>query len=422
MYVVPLYSYRFFLSFSYFVFSYFSLLVLLSFLAMDDATEILCLQRNFSECEVDPAICASLNDGNTAEDNITIPSYDHIKDTTSFDILTPTNLTHVPRFILRKFPKLLQIRLINTGIIVLNVNSFAGGKYLQQLDLRRNRIALLPAKTFGNLNRLETLNLAYNRIERIEPDAFYHVPALKNVILSNNMLETIEMGSFTGAANLTELYLESNRIHSIEENALSLPNLEIISLKDNRLKTLSKTVFEAAHKLEKVDLSNNDFEEIGELFNNKQSLYSLNLCDNPELKDADLFRLTEQIPNLSYLLLANTGFKLTNEPDADAEEKASASREEDGNHSLTHLDLSSNNLNSPDIFLHLTHFKSLKTIVLSNNNFSYLNHIALLKGLFPRLTTIKFKYNPNIDLNWLRRALPILAKQNIKLVSEQQIN
>lgn len=409
-------------------------MTVLSSCKMGDTTEILCLRRNFSECEVDPAICPYLNDGNTAEDNITIPSYENLKDSTSFDILTPTKLTRVPRFILRKFPNLIQIRLTNVGIVTLNSDSFDGGYYLELLDLRRNQISSIPAKTFSNLDRLETINLAYNKIERIESDAFYNVPALKHVILSNNMLESIEMGSFTGARNLTELYIESNKIRTIEENALSLPKLEIISLKDNRLKTLPKMVFESTPKLEKVDLSNNDLEEIGDLFNNKPNLYSLNLCDNPDLKDADLFELSEKIPNLSYLLLANTGFKLTNEPkkpvelselkainDQETDDEASDSVEEDGNFSLTHLDLSNNHLNSPDIFLHLTHFKSLKTIILSNNDFGYLNHIALLKGIFRRLTTIKLKYNPNIELNWLRRALPILAKQNIKLITELQL-
>jgi len=397
----------------------FLVIVLFSVCKMSDTLEVPCIQRTYSECEIDPSVCSKLNDENTKENKVIIPSYENFKDIISIDILYPTNLTQVPHFILAKFPKLRQIRMMNTGITSLNAESFRYGHNLMQLDLRRNQISIVPANVFDNLNRLESINLAYNKINRIVPGAFNHIPALRTVILSNNHIETIETNSFTDAANLTELYLESNAIHNIEIDAVKIPKLEIISLKDNRLTSLPQNVFENAEKLEKIDLSNNELFEIGDLLKNKENLYSLSLSDNPELKDADLFKLTQQIPNLSYLHLANTGFKLTNEPKQPKEEN---NTQDELNYSLTYLDLSSNNLESPDIFLHLTQFKSLKTIILNNNNFTYLKHIALLKGLFPRLDSIRIKFNPNIELNWLQRAVPILKKQNIKLTTDLQLN
>lgn len=394
-------------------------IVLFSVWKMGDTLEVPCIQRNYSECEVDPSVCDKLNDGNTDEDKVIIPSYESVKDTISIDILCPTNLTQVPRFILRKFPKLRQIRMMNTGITSLNAESFKYGYNLMQLDLRRNKISIVPANVFDNLHRLENINLAYNQINRIVPGAFNQIPSLRTVILSNNLLETIEMNSFTNAGNLTELYMESNAIRNIETNALKIPKLEIISLKDNCLTSLPQDVFENAERLEKIDLSNNGLIEIGNLFKDKENLYSLSLSDNPELKDADLFKLIKQIPNISYLYLANTGFKLINEPKQPNEQ---SDTQDELNYSLTHLDLSSNNLESPDIFLHLTQFKSLKTIILNNNNLTYLNHIVLLKGIFPRLDAIKIKFNPNVELNWLRRAVAILKKQNIKLTTDLQLN
>lgn len=392
------------------------MVVLPSIVKMIDAVEVPCIKRTYSECEVDPLVCPNLNDENTTADKVIIPAYESVKDTISLDILCPTNLTRVPRFILPKFPKLRQIRMMNTGITSLRADSFVHGYNLVQLDLRRNHIAMVPANVFNGLNRLETVNLAYNKITRVEPDAFNHVLALETVILSNNLLRIIESGAFTEAGNLTELYLESNNILNIESDALKIPHLEIISLKDNRLTSLPEGVFDHAMRLEKVDLSNNEMVYIGDLFNDKQNLYSLSLSDNPELKDGDLFRLIKQIPNLSYLHLANTGFQLPKPPNTQHNMK------DKPNYSLTYLDLSSNNLDSPDIFLHLTQFKSLKTIVLTNNNFTHLDHIALLKGLFPRLDSIKFKYNSNVDMDWLRQAVPILQKQNIKLATELQLN
>lgn len=388
--------------------------MLLGGFSIGDTIEVPCIQRTYNECEVDPVACLNLNDRNTAEDKVMIPSYESVKDTISMNILCPTNLTHVPRFIFQKFPKLRQLRMMNTGITTLNSESFASAHRLMQLDLRKNEIANIPANVFANLNRLEHINLAYNKIERVEPGAFDHAPALTTVILSNNLLQTIESHSFTGATNLMELYFESNSIHTIEMDALNLPQLEIISLRDNHLASLPKAIFGKGEQLEKVDLSNNDLVEIGDFFADKPNLYSLSLSNNPELKDADLFKLVQQIPGLSYLHLANTSFKLTTNEQNDSGDEP--------NYSLTYLDLSSNNLNSPDIFLHLTRFKSLRTISLNNNNLTQLNHIELLKGLFPRLDSINLKYNSNIDSNWLQRAVPILKKQNIQLITGHQLN
>lgn len=376
---------------------------------MGDTIEITCIQRTHTECEIEPAVCLNLNDENTEEDRITIRSYENVKDTISLDILSPTNLTRVPLFILRKFPKLRQLRMINTGITSLSSDSFVSGHRLMHMDLRRNQITHAPSNVFANLNSLEDINLAYNKIARIESGAFDSLPALKILLLSNNLLESIGSRHFSGAKNLHELYLDSNLIQSIDGDALNLPKLEILSLKDNRLKSLPNNIFENLTRLEKIDLSHNDIGEIDDLLRNCDQLYSLSLSHNTNLKDANVFEITKKIPNLSYLYLANTGVQL-NEP-----------KQTDPNYALTHLDLSSNNLKSADLFTHLTQFKSLKTVVLNDNNFEHLNHVSVLKSLFPRLDTIQMKHNPHLKMDWLRDAQATLQKQRIKLVTDKLV-
>lgn len=377
---------------------------------MSAAIEIPCIQRSSGELEVDPSVCLNLNDENTAENRVIIPSYESVRNAISFDILSQTSLTRVPRFILPKFPKLRQLRMMNTGITTLTPESFRLGAHLELIDLRNNQIGDIPAKVFAHLNRLTDVNLAYNKIARIESGAFDDVHSLKIMILSNNQVQTIKSGTFVGAENLRELYLESNNIRSIESGAFNLANLEIVSLKDNRLASLPDAIFENATKLEKIDLSNNDLKEVSEVLTNCLNVYSLSLSDNPELKDADLFNLTKKLPELSYLFLGNTGFKLNED---------GARNEESPNVSLTHLDLSTNNLNSPDIFLRLTHFRSLKTVILNNNAFTHLNDVSDLKRLFPRLNSIQLKHNRLLDQNWIQQAQAILKTQRIRLITDQ---
>lgn len=387
------------------MFSSFFSILLMGICGMGDTIEITCIQRTHTECEIEPSVCLNLNDENTEEDRVTIRSYENFKDTVSFDILSPTNLTHVPAFIFHKFPKLRQLRIINAGIKSLKAESFVSGHRLVHMDLRRNQIAIAPRQVFANLMQLEEVNLAYNKIARIEAGAFDSVPLLKTLVLSNNLLQSIESRSFIGAKELAELHLDSNLIQSIDADAFDFPRLEILSLRDNRLKSLPINIFANLTSLEKIDLSHNELTEIGNSLRNCDQLYSLSLSHNPNLKDADVFEITKKMPSISYLYLANTGFRM------------SERTEENPNFALTHLDLSSNELNLPNLFAHLTQFKKLKTVILNNNNFTHLNYVPVLKSLFPRLDTIQLKNNSNLKLDWLQDAKSTLQKQHIKLVT-----
>lgn len=376
---------------------------------MSQTTEVICLNRDLGQIEVDPKICIHLNDLNTAEENIVIPSYEQFKNSLTFDILSPTSLTQVPSFILKKFPKVEMLRLMNAGIKSLNVDNFAIGNEVKDLDLRRNLITFIPNGVFANLTSLEQINLANNRINYIAPGAFDHLTDLKILFLSNNELETLESDSLTGAIKLTELYLESNKINHIDAGALDLPKLEVLSLKNNQLSSLSSDVFQHAIALEKIDLGNNDLQEINQLFEKCTNIYSLGLNNNPNLRDINIFELTDRLPNLSFLYLANTGFRLSIEHQSIADEP---------NQSLTHLDLSGNQLSDSKILSHLQHFKSLKTLILSRNNLKYLDQLAVVRSLFPQIEKIDLSENANIDIEWIRHAKTVLKTIRIKIVTD----
>lgn len=381
---------------------------------MSSMTEVRCFERISGVCEVDPDTCINLNDSNTAEENIIIPAYEQVKDITTFDILSPTKLTQVPSFILKKFPKLEMLRMINTGIKELNVDNFPHGNGLKDLDLRQNNITSIRSAVFANLTSLRHINLADNLIDHIEPGAFDHLPILNTLFLSNNKLEGITTNSLPGTGNLTELYLGSNAIRFFASDALNSTKLEILSLENNRLSSLPNDIFDKMLALEKVDLGGNDFKEIGNLLNKCKRVYSLRLNDNPNLIDVDIFHLTNQLPELSYLHLANTGYKFPSEyrEFTDAEV----------NYALTHLDLSANQLSDPRILFHLQHFKSLKTLILAHNSFKSIDQMATIKAMFPRMETINLNQNANIDADWLRHTKSLLRRLRVRIITDIEMN
>lgn len=377
---------------------------------MSLATEVRCFQRISGICEVDPDTCINLNDSNTAEDNIVISSYEEVKDVKTFDILSPTKLTQVPSFILKKFPKLEMLRMMNTGIKELNADNFANGNGLKELDLRRNNITSIPSEVFANLTNLRHINLAHNLIDDIKPGAFDHLPVLKTLFLSNNKLEIIATNSLPKTGNITELYLGSNVIRFFAGDALNSTKLETLSLENNVLSSLPDDTFDKMLALEKLDLGGNDLKKIGNLLKKCKKVYSLRLSDNPNLIDVDIFNLTNQLPELSYLHLANTGYKFPSEHKEDNDEV--------DNYALTHLDLSANQLSNPRILFHLEHFKSLKTLILSNNSFKTIDQLATVKTMFPRMETINLNKNENIDADWLRRTKTSLRSLRVRIITD----
>lgn len=63
---------------------------------MRDTVEVPCVMRVYNECEVDPFVCRTLNDGNTAEDKVNILLYENVQYLFSLYIFMLTNSTQVP--------------------------------------------------------------------------------------------------------------------------------------------------------------------------------------------------------------------------------------------------------------------------------------------------------------------------------------
>lgn len=374
-------------------------------MAAADSIEIKCLSTDSHVCEIDPAVCPELTDENTSEENINIANFNAFKEARTFDILTRTRLTKVPTFILKKFKKLHTIRINDAGIAELMPQSFADGKNIELLDLRRNQITEIPANVFAPMEMLEELTLFDNKISKIEDGAFNGLGNLKQLYLAGNRLTVIGGGTFAGAETVQELFLNDNAIHSIASVAFNMPNLENIVLRDNRLKSLPEDLFNVSTMLEKADVSRNELTRLGRLFDQCNNLYSLNLNDNPDIEDVDLFDVMQRLPGLSYLYLANTKLKLP--------EAAPSTNETES--ALTHLNLANNRITNSNILKLLEPFKSLKTLELQQNQLKRLELVDDIKNVFPRLSTINLQNN-DLDVDWMNRAKPILEAAGIQIL------
>lgn len=373
-------------------------------MAAANSIQIKCISSGSNVCEVDPSVCSELTDENTSEQNLNIVNFDAFKDAYTFDILSKTRLTKVPVFILKKFKNLSTIRITDAGISVLAPESFADGKNIDLLDLRRNQITEIPSNVLAKMEKLEELSLFDNEINKIEDGAFNGLGNLKQLYLAGNRLTAIGRRTFAGAENLQQLFLDENAISSIESGAFDMPQLENIVLRDNRLKSLPEDLF--AQSTEKVDLSRNELQRVGRVFDQCSNLYLLSLSDNPDVEDVDLFDIMQRLPGLSYLYLANTGLKLP----------AEAPQTNETQFALTHLSLANNRLTNPNILKLLTPFKSLRTLELQQNQLKRLELVEDIKTAFPRLEQINLQHN-NLDVDWLRRVEPIFEAADIQITT-----
>lgn len=374
---------------------------------MDSVTNINMILLNDNECEIDPVICDQMTDTNSAPQRIKIIGYDKCRNVENFNIFSMTQYTRIPSFILTMFRRLKLLRVNDAGITILDADSFCIDHKLQELDLQHNAITSISSNVFQHLANLTNIDLADNQINRIESGLFENLPALTTLNLSCNALITIDSHTFRGAPNLRHLSIESNQLRSIADDALDLTQLEILSLKDNRLgPQLSNQLFERIPSLEQLDLSGNALNELGNILVNCRRLISLNLSNNLPLNDVSLSKLSQCLPNISYLYLENVrADDLVHIPDTEV------------NRSLTHLDISNNLLDDEDILINLKHYSGLKTVILDNNKFLNLNGLATLNKHLLRLSQLSVSYNPLDTPEWHTQATILLKNQNIELIT-----
>lgn len=296
-----------------------------------------CKIVNDCECHIDDA--GALNVSSEADFRITALDIEASQKITMLIVnVSSLRLKIFPTSIFTVFPSLEHIVLASVGITSIGGVHFVNASNLTNLNLQNNSIQTLPARLFVNTSKLEVINLSANRIEMIDA-ATFDLPALQ------------------------ELYLQKNRIKHLPKSVFArLPHLKELDLECNQLTQIGSALADVSHTLHTLGLGNNRLADVA-------------------LRDFSTY------PALTYLSLENTGINLA---------PTTSTTAQHSNSSLVYLNLSSNNLSSPDILEELKIFGNLVELQLVNNNFSYFNNLTEWKSWFPALN-----YLPVIDNNAL---------------------
>lgn len=363
-----------------------------------------------NECYIDERIALEENDTLV----IVPPSTERLITTITFS--RPSTLPAFPTTIFQTFPNVSQVKLISTGIEVLEENDFLNAAKLNNLHLELNYIRLISKTSFANAISLEALTLPANRIQIVENFSFETLKNLTKLDLQQNNLTNLTDNLLAGADNLREIYLNDNQIDTIADGALYSESLERIYLQDNRLKVLSMDLLTGTSSLYGIDLSGNQLGSVQGIFNKCSNLTVIGLKRNI-LETIDLMELAS-LPSLMMLSLESNHLKFnesniqfeSTDPNAMAKHKKWLSSKTH----LEYLNLDSNNLSSTQILHQLSIFKRLKCLDLDDNQFKQIDDLNIVRSIFPYFIQLNVNNN-SLSCSWLEGVVPVIRKQGIIL-------
>ena len=80
-----------------------------------------------------------------------------------------------------RFVSMRELRVINTGLMEIAMDTFRELKHLRQLHLGQNQLVRIPAEIFENMTQLESLALNDNPLIVLDRDSFAHFEKLKKL-------------------------------------------------------------------------------------------------------------------------------------------------------------------------------------------------------------------------------------------------
>lgn len=198
--------------------------------------------------------------------------------------VTQGNVTDLCEGIVKKFPKLQVLSLINVNISKIQPNAFLDVPKLRVLSLSVNNLTEIENGCFNNIPRLEILYLSGNNIHTIGNTAFQNFHHLKKVHLDRNQLTRLEANIFSGSPNLHLLDLRFNLLTIVDKN--NFPHLQptfkgpiTFLLESNQIDDVDPSTFEFNNPV-KLHLQKNKLSTISNLFHGLRDYSTLNLDEN----------------------------------------------------------------------------------------------------------------------------------------------
>lgn len=367
-----------------------------------------------NECFIDESIALDENDT-----LIIVPPQNQNVQITTVTFSRPSTLPEFPYIIFQTFPNVSYVRLMFTGIEVLEEDDFINATDLHCLHLEQNYIEHISRTSFAKAITLETLLLPGNRIQKIEDFSFATLKNLIKLDLQQNNLTHLNENIIAGAENLREIFFNDNQIESIADGAFYLEKLQRIYLQDNRLKVLSMDLLTGTPALYGIDLSGNQLRSAQGIFDKCENLTIIGLKRN-QIETIDLNEFA-RIPSLMVLSLESNQLKFDEQHNDDDDDD-----NDDHNHEMHHknwqsskthleyLNLDSNNLSASDILQRLSIFHRLKILDLDDNEFTEIDDLKSIRSIFPQFIQLNVNNN-SLSCTWLEDVVPVIRKQGIIL-------
>ncbi|XP_039749842.1 protein artichoke-like [Pararge aegeria] len=168
----------------------------------------------------------------------------------------------IKTFPIKQFPKLEELVVTNTEMIVITSLDFDYFQSLKKLILSNNVINILSPGAFLKLNKLELLDLNNNELEIFANERGRGLFSVQTINISRNIITELE--EFTSdLQKLQILDISFNKIKKINRSVfINLFSLRELYLNGNRLTVVTTNLFAKLRKISHIDLSRNDFQVV----------------------------------------------------------------------------------------------------------------------------------------------------------------
>ncbi|CAD7090064.1 unnamed protein product [Hermetia illucens] len=304
-------------------------------------------------------------------------------------------IRRIRKGVFHPLPSLLELHIQKNMIEEIEEASFASLSNLQHVNLQENHLVSIEdvflsnnrSATRASPSSLLSIQLDANRLSKLHIRAFSGQDNIQIMWLSENQLTRIERSLFKDLKQLERVYLSNNQIKEIEAGAfVTVKQLRFLELSGNRLKSIRKDNFEPLKELEELNLANNfiDFIE-GFSFRPLKKLKTLDLSGNPLIQiNRDMFQ--------EELLLVSLNLRNCSLRKIDVNSFR-------GLANLNELNFEDNSLSPGDI--QKLDVPSLRTLKLSNNNFSHIGTPGVTLGMFDKLRSLQHLTLANCSLQSL---------------------
>ncbi|XP_067145334.1 uncharacterized protein [Centruroides vittatus] len=156
-----------------------------------------------------------------------------------FDIVGNTEITSLPKALLKGQTYLETFNAFNCSIVYLDESFFSHSQRLKTVSLINNHLKHIPSGLFNNTKNLRNLMLGLNMLTSLSPAVFYHLSRLEVLQLSFNNLQQLPKDIFKRMSSLSKLDLAGNNLQYIHQDTfLPLINLKEVRLRYNNITNL----------------------------------------------------------------------------------------------------------------------------------------------------------------------------------------